>query len=544
MIRSKITQPQVRKTKQPVEGVFCNYSHRTCMHNRLEGFEYCIKHILEDKNGPYKQCGFISLKNGKRCINAAPKTDKRDGYCAEHARTAAVTRQKSSRKRQPSQSAESLLESIDHYKYADVTKSRPKLYTDSTSSKVLEYASSSDSDEELPLVDQAWRGDGESDAESIDSEQEDYLKYAGIYTAEEVALIMRDKLIRLQSLYIDQFKRLQHIMKEKRRKYLHTYKQEKESLGSIRDYKQDPETLHKYEKLKYIKRYHRRYGKEALLHRQSKQRRIAVSEGSNYRPPSYPRCINIDGSAKCLERALPLSKYCSKHILNDNHQALFRQCSFGDTSCTCPVASWEEEPLCHRHTPLSECEPRIHLVEEEKEEALVLTKEALENLLPDLELNPQDLLLGNHFLGQNPEFPDLIFSGSDHEQTEPKFSQKETEKRTEVTEKDNITASGMNPPKTAKMNGSCDHKTQLNPVVPPTIGLQPVGDEQPSTSKGTLLLLQHLKGDVDVQGCPKTDTDTNGESDGKKTCEELVDEEEKKESNSKEQGSTLENGVS
>lgn len=85
--------------------------------------------------------------------------------------------------------------------------------------------------------------------------------------------------------------------------------------GSVRDYKQDPETLHKYEKLKYIKRYHRRYGKEALLHRQSKQRRIAVSEGSNYRPPSYPRCINIDGSAKCLERAMPLSKYCSKRIL-------------------------------------------------------------------------------------------------------------------------------------------------------------------------------------------------------------------------------------
>ena len=41
---------------------------------------------------------------------------------------------------------------------------------------ITEYASSSDSDEELPLVDQAWRGDGESDAESIDSEQEDYLK--------------------------------------------------------------------------------------------------------------------------------------------------------------------------------------------------------------------------------------------------------------------------------------------------------------------------------------------------------------------------------
>ena len=58
-------------------------------------------------------------------------------YCAEHARTTAVSRQKSTRKRQPSESAETLLECIDHYKYNDVTKSRPKLYTDSTCSKVL-----------------------------------------------------------------------------------------------------------------------------------------------------------------------------------------------------------------------------------------------------------------------------------------------------------------------------------------------------------------------------------------------------------------------
>ena len=91
--------------------------------------------------------------------------------------------------------------------------------------------------------------------------------------------------------------------------YLHFF------VGNIKDYKHDPETSHKYEKLKYVKRYHHRYGKEALLHRQSKQRRIAVSEGANYRPPSYPKCINIDGSIKCTERALPLSKYCSKRIL-------------------------------------------------------------------------------------------------------------------------------------------------------------------------------------------------------------------------------------
>ena len=56
-------------------------------------------------------------------------------------------------------------------------------------------------------------------------------RHAGVYTAEEVALITRDKLIRLQSLYIDQFKWLQHEMKEKRRRYLHTVCREREALG-------------------------------------------------------------------------------------------------------------------------------------------------------------------------------------------------------------------------------------------------------------------------------------------------------------------------
>lgn len=56
-------------------------------------------------------------------------------------------------------------------------------------------------------------------------------RHAGVYTAEEVALIAREKLIRLQSLYIDQFKRLQHLLKEKKRRYLHSRKVEHETLG-------------------------------------------------------------------------------------------------------------------------------------------------------------------------------------------------------------------------------------------------------------------------------------------------------------------------
>ena len=62
-----------------------------------------------------------------------------------------------------------------------------------------------------------------------------FYRHAGVYTAEEVALITREKLIRLQSLYIDQFKRLQHLLKEKKRRYLHSRKVEHETLGTDGD---------------------------------------------------------------------------------------------------------------------------------------------------------------------------------------------------------------------------------------------------------------------------------------------------------------------
>lgn len=56
-----------------------------------------------------------------------------------------------------------------------------------------------------------------------------FFRHAGTYTAEEVALILRDKLIHLQSLYIDQFRYLHHMLREKRRKYVHGLSQIEEA---------------------------------------------------------------------------------------------------------------------------------------------------------------------------------------------------------------------------------------------------------------------------------------------------------------------------
>ena len=89
--------------------------------------------------------------------------------------------------------------------------------------------------------------------------------------------IAREKLIRLQSLYIDQFRRLQYTLREKRRKYLHALKKEKETLCSIHDQPKDSAKEKKiYEKLKALNRYHRRSGVEAILYRKSLERRAQV----------------------------------------------------------------------------------------------------------------------------------------------------------------------------------------------------------------------------------------------------------------------------
>ncbi|KAL0611562.1 KAT8 regulatory NSL complex subunit 2 [Plecturocebus cupreus] len=227
--RGRITP--VPRSQEPLS---CAFTHRPCSQPRLEGQEFCIKHILEDKNAPFKQCSYISTKNGKRCPNAAPKPEKKDGvsFCAEHVRRNALALHAQMKKTNPGPMGETLLCQLSSYAKTELGSQTPES-SRSEASRILDEDSWSDGEQEPITVDQTWRGDPDSEADSIDSDQEDPLKHAGVYTAEEVALIMREKLIRLQSLYIDQFKRLQHLLKEKKRRYLHNRKVEHEALGKF-----------------------------------------------------------------------------------------------------------------------------------------------------------------------------------------------------------------------------------------------------------------------------------------------------------------------
>jgi len=67
-------------SQAPMTQSYCSYPHRTCMRNKLEGFDYCIRHILEDRNAPYRQCSYVSSRTGHKCSEAAFKTEKRERF--------------------------------------------------------------------------------------------------------------------------------------------------------------------------------------------------------------------------------------------------------------------------------------------------------------------------------------------------------------------------------------------------------------------------------------------------------------------------------
>ncbi|XP_015706010.1 KAT8 regulatory NSL complex subunit 2 isoform X2 [Coturnix japonica] len=355
---------------RPQEPQCCSFSQRQCSQPRLDGHDFCIKHILEDRSAPFKQCSYISAKNGKRCPNAAPKPEKKDGvsFCAEHARRNALALQAQLKKSSPGAVSESLLCQLSSYARNEPGNQGSES-SRSEASRILDEDSWSDGEPDPVTVDQTWRGDPDSEADSIDSDQEDPLKHAGVYTAEEVALIMREKLIRLQSLYIDQFKRLQHLLKEKKRRFLHGRKAEHDAVGS--SLLTGPEGLTAKERdnlrrLKCLRRYRQRYGVEALLHRQLKERRVMATDGAAqqaHTTRSSQRCLAFVDDVRCSNPSLPMARHCLTHICQDSNQTLFRPCQGSEeVPCNKPVpVSLSEEPCCPLHLRLP---PQLYVPEQ------------------------------------------------------------------------------------------------------------------------------------------------------------------------------------
>lgn len=58
--------------------VMCHNNLYNCSQTCVEGYRYCIEHITDDRNAPYRPCTFV-FSNGKKCTNNVLKGERRDG---------------------------------------------------------------------------------------------------------------------------------------------------------------------------------------------------------------------------------------------------------------------------------------------------------------------------------------------------------------------------------------------------------------------------------------------------------------------------------
>jgi len=362
---SAVNYAEARSMAPPPNGNLCNYSLFRCHGERISGFQFCVRHILSDKSAPFRPCTFTQdLQNETKCGKPAPFYGRVDSYCAEHSKSIQSTRNQLNKKRKSVETI--LLDSLVHYKKQRVS---PEPGSSSSSSSAIdpfslreekeneglgllaiEHATSKEETEEVMMAD-SWRGEGDSDGDSADSEAEDCLQHAGVYTAEEVMRTMKDKLVKLQKLYIDQFQRIVHKMRESRRVYLAQLKAEKEAgLTNIFHQPKEPE----YERLKAMSHYYSPSGREALLAARHRERRLAALPGS--KPPTFPRCQHtLTTTTKCSAQCVPMAKFCFKHILEEQGQVLYKPCGVvtpADGPCETPVPALFNNATCVFHSKL------------------------------------------------------------------------------------------------------------------------------------------------------------------------------------------------
>lgn len=158
--RPKISAEQEKRLRDELHAEITNKTKSCsnvayeCSLPRIDGHDYCIRHILQDSAAPYKQCTF-TLSNGKRCLQPAPKYDpKKDiltSFCFEHSRLSQLIKTRTSiGKYKRIDTTESILNDLSHH----VNTAKSKHSDNSASSLRNPYdAASSDIKTGKPYID-------------------------------------------------------------------------------------------------------------------------------------------------------------------------------------------------------------------------------------------------------------------------------------------------------------------------------------------------------------------------------------------------------
>ncbi|GFU28369.1 INO80 complex subunit D [Nephila pilipes] len=93
---------------------------KLCKQRRINGYAFCIRHILEDKSAPFKQCAHVARYNKQKCTNPIPCNENRE-FCNSHMQVAGMLPKKE-RKIKKEKEKEVLLSVEGKLKFSDRLK--------------------------------------------------------------------------------------------------------------------------------------------------------------------------------------------------------------------------------------------------------------------------------------------------------------------------------------------------------------------------------------------------------------------------------------
>ncbi|KAJ8319726.1 hypothetical protein KUTeg_002725 [Tegillarca granosa] len=77
----------------------CSFSGKVCNQHRLNGYAFCVRHILEDPTAPFKRCAYVAKSSKQTCTQAIPQHEERR-YCNNHMQVLGMLPKKERKKKE------------------------------------------------------------------------------------------------------------------------------------------------------------------------------------------------------------------------------------------------------------------------------------------------------------------------------------------------------------------------------------------------------------------------------------------------------------
>ncbi|KAL5010417.1 hypothetical protein ScPMuIL_012722 [Solemya velum] len=77
----------------------CSFSSKICNQRRLNGYAFCVRHILEDTTAPFKRCAYVAKSSKQTCTQPIPQHEERV-YCNNHMQVLGMLPKKERKKKE------------------------------------------------------------------------------------------------------------------------------------------------------------------------------------------------------------------------------------------------------------------------------------------------------------------------------------------------------------------------------------------------------------------------------------------------------------